>query len=126
MKHAKIQENVEKTEKIKNRIENTIILKIREVKNESDFRKAGKQIASRWSPKTENRKKRCFTWNILRDVKREKWDGESDISRNEKMKDDLKKMAKRGCKTMEEAEKAKKIKMSWEKAKNDWKGENVV
>ena len=29
-----------------NRIENTIILKIREVKNESDFRKAGKQIAS--------------------------------------------------------------------------------
>jgi len=28
------------------------------------------------------------------------------------MKDDLKKMAKRGCKTMEEAEKAKKIKMS--------------
>lgn len=91
MKHAKIQENVEKTEKIKNRIENTIILKIREVKNESDFRKGGKQIASRWSPKTENRKKRCFTWNILRDVKREKWDGESDISRNEKMKDDLKK-----------------------------------
>lgn len=58
MKHAKIQENVEKTEKIKNRIENTIILKIREVKNESDFRKAGKQIASRLS---ENRKKRCFT-----------------------------------------------------------------
>lgn len=47
VKHAKIQENVEKTEKIKNRIENTIILKIREVKNESDFRKAGKQIASR-------------------------------------------------------------------------------
>lgn len=47
MKHVKIQENVEKTEKIKNRIENTIILKIREVKNESDFRKAGKQIASR-------------------------------------------------------------------------------
>lgn len=46
MKHAKIQENVEKTEKIKNRIENTIILKIREVKNESDFRKAGKQITS--------------------------------------------------------------------------------
>lgn len=46
MKHAKIQENVEKTEKIKNRIENTIILKIREAKNESDFRKAGKQIAS--------------------------------------------------------------------------------
>ena len=87
------------------------------MKNESDFRKAGKQIASHWSPKTENRKKRCFTWNILRDVKREKWDGESDISRNEKMKDDLKKMAKRGCKTMEEAEKAKKIKMSWEKAK---------
>lgn len=46
MKRAKIQENVEKTEKIKNRIENTIILKIREVKNESDFWKAGKQIAS--------------------------------------------------------------------------------
>ena len=95
MKHAKIQENVEKTEKIKNRIENTIILKIREVKNESDFRKAGKQIASRGLPKTENRKKRCFTWNILRDVKREKWDGESDISRNEKMKDDLKNGKKR-------------------------------
>lgn len=35
------------------------------------------------------------------------------------MKDDLKKMAKRGCKTIEEAEKAKKIKMSREKAKND-------
>ncbi len=47
MKHAKIQENVEKTDKIKNRIENTIILKIREAKNESDFRKARKQIASR-------------------------------------------------------------------------------
>lgn len=47
MKHAKIQENVEKTDKIKNRIENTIILKIRETKNESDFRKARKQIASR-------------------------------------------------------------------------------
>ena len=47
MKHAKIQENIEKTEKIKNRIENTIILKIREAKNESDFRKARKQIASR-------------------------------------------------------------------------------
>ena len=31
---------------IKNKIENTIVLKIREVKNESDFRKAGKQIAS--------------------------------------------------------------------------------
>ena len=46
MKHAKIQENVEKTEKIKKRIENTIVLKIREVKNESDFRKVGKQIAS--------------------------------------------------------------------------------
>lgn len=40
-------------------------------------------------------KKRCFTWNILRDVKREKWDGESDISRNEKMKDDLKNGKKR-------------------------------
>lgn len=36
-----------------------------------------------------------FTWNILRDVKREKWDGESDISRNEKMKDDLKNGKKR-------------------------------
>ena len=47
MKHAKIQEDVEKTDKIKNRIENTIILKIREAKNESDFRKARKQIASR-------------------------------------------------------------------------------
>ena len=47
MKHAKIQENIEKTDKIKNRIENTIILKIREAKNESDFRKARKQIASR-------------------------------------------------------------------------------
>lgn len=35
-------------------------------------------------------------------------------------------MAKKGCKTIEEAEKAKKIKMSWEKAKNDWKGGNVV
>lgn len=32
---------------------------------------------------------------ILRDVKREKWDGESDISRNEKMKDDLKNGKKR-------------------------------
>ena len=31
----------------------------------------------------------------LRDVKREKWDGESDISRNEKMKDDLKNGKKR-------------------------------
>lgn len=31
-------------------------------------------------------------------------------------------MAKRGCKTMEEAEKAKKIKMSWEKAKTTEKG----
>jgi hypothetical protein len=126
VKHAKIQENVEKTEKIKNRIENTIILKIREVKNESDFRKAGKQIASRGSPKTENRKKRCFTWNILRDVKREKWDGESDISRNEKMKDDLKKWQKEGVKRWKRRKKQKKIKMSWEKAKNDWKGENVV
>ena len=70
MKHAKIQENVEKTEKIKNRIENTIILKIREVKNESDFRKAGKQIASRWSPKTEivkndvSRETFWETWNV--------------------------------------------------------------
>ena len=35
-------------------------------------------------------------------------------------------MEKRGCKTIEEAEKAKKIKMRWEKAKNDWKGGNVV
>lgn len=42
----KYRKNVEKTEKIKDRIENTIILKIREAKNESDFRKAGKQIAS--------------------------------------------------------------------------------
>ena len=95
LKHAKIQEKCRKDGKIKNRIENTIVLKIREAKNESDFRKAGKQIASHWLPKTENRKKRCFTWNILRDVKREKWDGESDISRNEKMKDDLKNGKKR-------------------------------
>lgn len=43
----KYRKNVEKKEKIKNRIENTIVLKIREVKNESGFRKAGKQIASR-------------------------------------------------------------------------------
>lgn len=46
MKHAKIQEKCRKDGKIKNRIENTIVLKIREVKNESDFRKVGKQIAS--------------------------------------------------------------------------------
>jgi len=46
VKHAKIQEKCRKDEKIKNRIENTIVLKIREVKNKSDFRKAGKQIAS--------------------------------------------------------------------------------
>lgn len=46
LKHAKIQEKCRKDGKIKNRIENTIVLKTREAKNESDFRKAGKQIAS--------------------------------------------------------------------------------
>ena len=35
-------------------------------------------------------------------------------------------MAKRGYKTMEEAEKAKKDKNELRKGKNDWKGENVV
>lgn len=32
---------------------------------------------------------------VKNDVSREKWDGESDISRNEKMKDDLKNGKKR-------------------------------
>ena len=35
---------------------------------------------------------------VKNDVSREKWDGESDISRNEKMKDDLKKWQKEGAK----------------------------
>ena len=53
MKHAKIQENVEKTEKIKNRIENTIILKIREVKMRVIFGKPGSKslLADRRRPK---------------------------------------------------------------------------
>lgn len=42
LKHAKIQEKCRKDGKIKNRIENTIVLKIREAKNESDFRKANR------------------------------------------------------------------------------------
>lgn len=46
MKHAKIQEKCRKDGENQNRIENTIVLKMREVKNESDFQKAGKQIAS--------------------------------------------------------------------------------
>ena len=48
MKHAKIQENVEKTEKIKNRIENTIILKMRVI-----FGKPGSKslLADRRRPK---------------------------------------------------------------------------
>jgi hypothetical protein len=38
----KTQEKCRKNGENQNRIENTIVLKIREVKNESDFRKAGK------------------------------------------------------------------------------------
>ena len=46
VKHAKIQEKCKKYGKLQNGIENTIVLKIGETKNESDFREEKKQIAS--------------------------------------------------------------------------------
>lgn len=46
MKHAKIKEKCRNTAKIQNWIENMIVLKIGETKNEGDFWKEKKQIAA--------------------------------------------------------------------------------